>query len=211
MASHSNSLVSIWRSFPSTPFDEWVPSVSNTVMNNGLGVVRSARLIGVQPAELLAVLKLASLDPIDLAEFNDRIPPRTTWLALADARRDEIMNCLDLLKTRPGGFPPSKLISQNIHSENKVDEWDAVLAIKSDTLKHMHYKAGQYKCLNDRALKALNNFAQNKKHGKSFSFAQAQFLQNILKDMANSGAISRNSRDKDQEECDEVLNALGMP
>jgi hypothetical protein len=204
-------LAKIWKQSDSMPFNEWVDAVSTEVMQSGLGVLRSARLIDVQPAEVLAVLKLASLEPEVLSEFSNRVPPRTTWLALADATQDEIIECLDALKKRPKGLFPSKVLGEHIVTNSDSETWERVLEIPASTLQHMYDKSVQYGCLDVKPSGALKNFARRKKNGQAFSLPQAQYLKDILNKMVDAGAISRATHDDDQILCNQVLNALGRP
>lgn len=211
MTETQNKLSIIWNQFDSIPFDEWVEAVSTEVMQSGLGVVRSARLIDVQPAEILAVLKLASLESEELAEFSDRVPPRTTWLTLADATHEEIVECLDALTKRPKGFSPSRVLGEHILINSDANAWESVLEIPASTLLHMFDKSVLYGSLGPKPSRALKNFAHRKKNGQPFSLPQAEFLKNILNQLVDAGAISRNSRDNDQLLCNQVLDALGRP
>lgn len=204
-------LSKIWNQYDSMPFDEWVEAVSSEVMQSGLGVVRSARLIDAQPAEVLAVLKLATLESNELAEFSNRVPPRTTWLTLAEATHEEIIECLDALSKRPKGSSPSKVLGEHILVNNDSNAWEQVLEIPASTLQHMYDKSILYGSLGPRPSGALKNFARRKKNGQPFSLPQAQYLKDILNQLADTGAISRTSRDNDQLLCNQVLDALGRP
>lgn len=204
-------LSKIWNLYDSMPFNEWVEAVSTEVMQSGLGVVRSARLIDVQPAEVLAVLKLASLDSEDLVEFSNRVPPRTTWLTLADATHEEIVECLDALTKRPKGSSPAKVLGEHILISTEANAWEKVLELPASTLKHMYDKSVQYGCLAPRPSGALKSFAHRKKNGQAFSLPQAQYLKDILLQLVDAGAISRNTHDNDQLLCNQVLDALGKP
>lgn len=203
-------LSQVWNQYDEIPFNEWVEAVSTEVMQSGLGVVRSARLIGVQPAEVLAVLKLASLESEDLVEFSTRVPPRTTWLTLADATHEEIIECLDALTKRPKGFSPSKVLEEHILT-NSENTWEKVLELPASTLQHMYDKSVLYGCLAPKPSGALKNFARRKKNGQSFSLPQAQYLKDILSQLVDAGAISRTTHDNDQILCNQVLDALGRP
>jgi hypothetical protein len=95
--------------------------------------------------------------------------------------------------------------------EDSANTWESVLELPATTLAHMLKKSLEYKCLNARAESALKNFASRKRNGQSFTLPQAQFLRSILSQLVDAGAVKRNSRDGDQIECDQVLDALGKP
>jgi hypothetical protein len=211
MAETLTKLSETWNLCESMPFNEWVEAVATEVMLSGVGVVRSARLIDAQPAEVLAVLKLASLDSEDLAEFSNRVPPRTTWLTLADATRGEIIECLDALKKRPKGASPAKILDEHILINSEASEWEKVLELPASTLKHMYDKSVIYGCLGPKPSGALKNFARRKKNGQAFSLPQAQYLKDILIQLVDAGAVSRNTHDNDQLLCAQVIDALGKP
>jgi hypothetical protein len=207
----TTALSALWNRSSSMPFDEWVEAVSSEVLNSKLGVVRAARQIGAQPAEVFAVLKLATLEREELEEFSNRVPPRTTWLKLADASREEIAECLDALTNRPAGTSPSQILDQHMVANAPTDSWEKVLGLPSSTLHHMYEKSIEYGCLNPRASSALRNFANKRRTGQAFTLPQAQFLKSLLTQLVDAGAISRASRDNDQDMCDQVLDALGRP
>lgn len=198
----------LWKSLGSVPFDEWITALAAQVSESGLGIVRFARAIDVQPAEVLAVLKLASLDPEDLATLGNRTPPKTTWLSLADATSEELVACLEALASRPPGSSPFKIVSQHLGASTRTSKWAAVLEIPGSTLEHFWKKHQQWNVLGERSAKALKSFATRKKQGKPFTNPQAQFLTSILEQLVEAGVVSEKKSEKDFDLSAQVLRAL---
>lgn len=199
----------VWQQYGMMPFTEWIVEISQLASESRLGIVRFARAIDRQPAEVLAILKLASLESEDLELIAQQIPPRTTWLTLADADSDGIKACLDALSRRPPGVAPFTIVEEYLKTSAESSTWDGVLALPASVLDHFVKLEVEYKCLNSKARGAFSSFAKKKKQGSSFTPPQAQYLANILMQLVDGGVISSDGKRKDLDKCVQVMKALG--
>lgn len=199
-----------WQSHSELDFPSWVRGVSASVLGSGLGISRAALVAGAQPAEIFAVLKLATMEDADLDMFREVRPPKTLWLAIADANRDALTQFMDVLKQEG-----SKLALPDLRAvltpQSQVDSWTLVSGISEQSLSNMARIAEDYGALNDRGRKALRNFARMRATGRAFTLPQVQYLKGMLEELVRDGRVTRQTRDGNQSACDEVLNALGLP
>lgn len=204
------SLLDIWNKYGEIPFINWVNEFSEAVSKSNLGIVRTAKIIGAQSAEVLAVLKLASLEDVELNLISKHVPPKTTWLLLADGNSEEIVSCLRALEQRTPIEPPFELIEKIIKRNSDSGQRNSVLALPPEVLSHFVEKAKDYNCLTPKVGGAFKRFASMHKNGKEFSLPQAEYLRSILTQLVQNGVISRNPKENDKRMCDQVMDALGI-
>ena len=69
-------------------------------------------------------------------------------------------------------------------------------------------KAEAFQLLNEKSRNALKGFQRTKRSSGSLSIAQVAYAKDLLQQLADGGAIVRESKDGDVEKCDQILDAL---
>lgn len=78
-------IVEAWSERNQSTISEWVKRISDIFANSQSSVIATARVLKVHPAELFAVLNLATLEDDLLEKISESSPPITTWLSLSKA------------------------------------------------------------------------------------------------------------------------------
>lgn len=190
------------------PFDEWVQDVSEAFFETSLGLEDAALWLQSRPAELAAVLRLATLDEDELTLLAEDVPPKTTWFAFSRSDSDGIEAGLDALANLEDGRSAHWAVEESIEEVSGPRPVDRVVEVETDTLVHFAEKAEQYNALWEKGRKALRDIAK-KKQWNDLTEPQKVYLHDLVEQLADQGVISRDSPDDDQALCDEVLDALG--
>lgn len=201
-------LVDLWDS-SRAPFDEWVQSVSRAFYESEFGIEAAAKLLDTSSGELGAVLRLATMEEEALEMLADDVPPKTTWFAFADASTDEIEEGLDALEEMADDETPHTVVKRTIRGIRGPTPEENVAELPGEVFFHMATKAKQYDLLSGKSRKFLFDMGRVRKGGYEMSPKQADWACDVLKEMADKGAIKQDSPDDDQELCDQVLDALG--
>lgn len=201
------NLVDTWDS-SRDPFDEWVESVSRAYYESGYGIEAAAKLLDTTPGEFGAVLSLATLDEEAIERLADDVPPKSTWYAFADASVEEIQAGLDALDEMGDEESPHAVVKSAIREFRGPTPEEKVAELPGDVFLHMSTKAKQYELLSGKARGFLYDIGQLVKAGNDLSQKQADWACDLLNELADNGAVSRDSPDDDQEICDQVLDAL---
>jgi hypothetical protein len=191
-------------------FDDWVREVSRAYFSSRLRLEGASKLLGTTPAELQAVLMLATLDDADLAKLASAPPPKTTWLSLAGAKTLGIEAALEALQHLPSGESPFHAVEDAITRVEGPTALYRVGQLPGATLARMASKAKQYGLLRPQDRQALVSFGIMKQTGKPLSPRQMAYAFNLLTKLLDGGAIKRDSPDADQADCDAVLDALSV-
>lgn len=184
--------------------------VSRLQTRSRLTVGGAAHACGTSPAELQALLDLATLDDADLARVSAANPPTTTWILFAGADSAAIQAGLDRLHTTQPGEPILASVYEAMRSELGPDLDERIAAISGKTLSHLTSKAIQYGKLTSWQQKFLKSISTQRKTGKRLTEKQLTQLRKALVELVELHVVRHDSPDDDQTECDEVLNALRM-
>jgi hypothetical protein len=191
-------------------FDVWVRRVSDAYFASMLRLEAAARLVRTTPAELQAVLNLASIEDNDLEKIARARPPKTTWLTLATASPAAIDAALRALAEMDPHASPYHTVQNAVGSIEGPGVQDRVAALSGATIVHMGKKATQYNVLSPNQRKALLDIGKRKRTGTSLTPPQVAYLTSLLQQLREAGAIKPDSPDGDQQECDAVLAALAQ-
>lgn len=171
----------------------------------------TARVTGATPAQIQALLELATLDDDDLEMVSAANPPATTWFLFASAGSDAIRAGLQaLVSERVAADRPLATVYDAMRSISGPTVDERVAGVSGATLGHLARKANQYDVLTKSARGLLVSMAKRKKTGAPPTEKQLQFLTDVLLQLVQAGVICRDSHDDDQDMCNEVLDALGM-
>lgn len=203
------NLVTSWNQFDSTPFNEWVIDVSDNFFRSGLTLKMAANFLNTQPAELQAVINLAALEDENLAMLAQLKPPNTTWFSLASASTEGLKAAIRALADAKQVDSPFLLVDGAIRAVEGPNTFERIAGLRSEIFGHAAKKAQAYSLLNERGIKALKGWQTRVRSGKTLTPAQMTYADGLLRELVESGAITRNSKDRDQEICDEILDALG--
>jgi len=203
------NLVTSWNQFDSTPFNEWVIDVSDNFFRSGLTLKMAANFLNTQPAELQAVINLAALEDENLAMLAQLKPPNTTWFSLASASTEGLKAAIRALADAKQVHSPFLLVDGAIRAVEGPNTFERIAGLRSEIFGHAAKKAQAYSLLNERGIKALKGWQTRVRSGKTLTPAQMTYADGLLRELVESGAITRNSKDRDQEICDEILDALG--
>jgi hypothetical protein len=192
------------------PLGERSRLVSRLTMKSRLSLEGAARICDASPAEVQALLNLATLDDEDLEMVSRADPPATTWFLFAAADSDWIRAGVEALKTVPNEEPVLRIVYEAMRLQSGPDLDERIAAISGETLGHLSHKAKEYGKLSPKARSFLVDLAKKKRVGVTLTEKQLNWLKSILFELVESGVVCSESPDSDQEVCDEVLAALGM-
>lgn len=201
-------LINAWRNNEDLPFDQWLTNISSAFAATGMTLKIGAVALDVQPAELQAALNLASIDEEDLALLAGANPPPTTWFSLASASTDAIKAALEALKGPGGKHAPYSVVEAAIRNISGPSVLEKVGALPSETFGYAAKKAEAFQLLTEKSRNALKGFQRTKRSSGSLSLAQVAFAKDLLQQLVDGGAISRDSKDGDVEVCNQILDAL---
>lgn len=203
------NLVSAWNQYDIIPFNNWVMEVSDNFFRSGLTLKMAANFLNTQPAELQAVVNLAALEEENLALLAELKPPNTTWFSLASASTEGLKAAIRALAEAKVADSPFLLVDGAIRSVEGPNVFERIAGLRSEIFGHAAKKAQAYSLLNEKGIKALKGWQSRVRSGKTLTPAQMAYADGLLRELVEAGAITRNSKDRDQELCDEVLDALG--
>jgi len=201
-------LVVAWNSLSEKSFDIWIMDVSDAFYRSKLNVGFASDILGVRLAELQAALALAVLDEEELALLAQVIPPKTTWFSLATASADELNAAVGALQ-KFDNESPFKKVEKAIRAIAGPSSLERVGALTSEAFEHAAKKAKNYELLSEKSRNVLKSFARNQRTGKGLTTKQAAYAKDLLQQLADEGAIVRESRDNDVRICDLILDAIG--
>ena len=201
-------LVSAWNNTDDATFDVWIQSVSNAYFESGVGLKFASALLEVRPAELQAALNLATLSETDLSAISQVKLPKTTWFSFASASSEAISSAVEALNSSKGSDSPFFVVERAIREVRGPTSLERVMTLSSTCFTHAAKKAKSYGLLSDKSQGALRNFGASVSSGRQLTLKQAAFAKDLLRQLANGGAISRESRDDDRAICDEILVAI---
>ena len=203
-----SKLVSAWDNFGDSPFDVWIQSVSNAYFESGLGLKFASALLEVRPAELQAALNLATLSEDDLSILAQVKLPKTTWFSFASASSEAITSAIEALHSSKASDSPFFIVERAIREVSGPTSLERVMALSSTCFTHAAKKAKSYGLLSDKSQCALRNFGVSVHSGRPLTLKQAAYAIDLLRQLADGGAISRDSRDEDHSICDAILDAV---
>ena len=88
-------------------------------------------------------------------------------------------------------------------------KYERIASLRSEVFEHAAKKAKTYGLLTERDIKALKGWKTRIKTGKTLTPAQMSYADGLLRSLVDGGAIARNSKDKDIDICNEILDSLG--
>lgn len=207
-------IVEAWSERDQSTISDWVKKVSDIFANSQSSVIATARILKVHPAELFAVLNLATLEDELLEKISGSNPPITTWLSLSKADATGIeagLQALESARKEKNKTSPCQLVDDAIERVGGGGPTSRVAKLESNVIIHAAKKAEEYGALNPKSRAALKRFGSMRKTGKLLTPKQIGYMQGMLEDLVKRGVIKRNSPDNDQELCNQILDALGSP
>jgi hypothetical protein len=200
----------VWKSRDSQDFKTWVLSLAEAFENSPYSLQTASRLIGSRPAELFAILQVATLNDDMLEEFVRVMPPKTSWLSICSSNDEGAQAALVALEKVKGqrSYSPWRTAEAAIETAIGGSVHSKVAHLNSNLIQHALKKAKSYDVLNEKERSALSNFASFKKQGRSLTPKQVAFLQILLTRLVDAEAIRSDSPDGDVNECLEILEAL---
>lgn len=208
--SHIGELVQAWISRDQVPFADWVRSVSRAFYLNRLTLEGAAILLDTSPAELQAVLHLATMEEDDLNLLSELPPPKTTWFSFASADSGGVAAGIAALRDMDRAASPFRVVNAAVREVSGPGQSERVGSLPGNTLMHMAHKAKQYDLLSPKARQFLGSIGRRKKSGTPLTPKQIAYAINVLTDLVDAKVVTRSSPDGDQEHCDAVLDALGV-
>jgi hypothetical protein len=190
------------------PFADWVMGVSAAFEQTDMTLEAAAKLVGVNPAELEAVLHLAMMDEEDLDLLGEEVPPKSTWFLLAGATSEGVREAVRALRAS-ADRPSFEVVEDVLRQVKGPSEEDRVAALPAEVFKHLSAKAKQYDALTPKARKALSDFGTRIKGGRPLTPRQLAWAVDLMEQLADARVVVRNSPDGDQAICDQVLDAIG--
>ena len=200
---------------PGIPLDERALSVSADFYSTGLDLATTAAYINATPSELEALLGLGGLDDDLLKEVATLNPPRTAWTFLNGASEDEVRRALAALsaeRSSDSGHRPADVGELMYRSMVEIADptpEQKVSGLSGADIRHAYDKAVQYKANSKFMDKFMKSVAGARTRGKTLTARQSAKLFELLNQIVDAGAITRDSIDGDVETCDRILDALG--
>lgn len=199
-----------WKDKESLDFKTWVLRLAQDFENSPYSLQSASRQISTRPAELFAILQVATLSEDLLDEFVRVMPPKTAWLSVCSSSElgaKAALSALDLAKGEKS-LSPWRTAEAAIESATGGSVHSKVAQLNSRLISHALKKAKTYDLLNPKERIALSNFASSKKSGKTLTPKQVAYLQILLTRLVEGGALDKDSPDGDVNECLEILEAL---
>lgn len=207
-------IVEAWSERSNLTIADWVKKVSDIFANSQSSVIATARVLKIHPAELFAVLNLATLEEQLLDKISKCNPPITTWLSLSKADAigiEAALQALEAARTEKSRTSPCQLVDEAIERVGGGGPTSRVAKLDSKAILHAAKKAEDYGALNPKSRAAMKKFGSMRKTGKLLTPKQIGYMQGMLEDLVKRGVIKRNSSDGDEELCNQILDALGSP
>lgn len=185
--------------------------VSSLHMRSRMTLEGTARMTGATPAQIQALLELATLDDDDLDIVSEANPPATTWFLFAGGESDAIRAGVEALAASDAqDESPLVGVYDAMRAAAGPTQDERIATISGPTLGHLAHKAKEYNTLSPKARKFLVDIAKRKQTGVSLTEKQLAWLKALLLELVQGGVVCRDSADGDQEACDEVMDALGV-
>ena len=207
-------IVEAWSERNNQTISDWVKKVSDVFANSQSSVIATARVLKIHPAELFAVLNLATLEEQLLEKISQYNPPITTWLSLSKADSvgiEAALEALEAARKEKSRTSPCQLVDDAIERVGGGGPTSRVAKLDSKTILHAAKKAEDYGALTPKSRAALKKFGSMRKTGKLLTPKQIGYMQGMLEDLVKRSVIKRDSSDGDQELCNQILDALGSP
>ena len=205
----------IWND-PDITLGQKINSVAETYYSTGLDLATTAAYIKATPAELDALLELSEFDEDVIEMISKANPPETTWIMLASASEEEVIQAIKALENDGNGtqqkdahLTMSEFVYHTMVEVSGPSVEQRVGNLSGDDIKHILKKGQDFNALDAWQIKFLKSLATQKKRGKVLSEKQSTHLIKIIESLVSKGAITRNSIDGDQDICDRILDALG--
>jgi len=200
----------VWQKKNSLDFKAWVLALAEAFENSPYSLQTASRIIGTRPAELFAILQVATLTDVLLDEFVRVMPPKTSWLSICSSSDDGAQAALQALEKIKGlkNYSPWRTAEAAIETATGGSVHSKVAHLNSTLIRHALMKAKNYDVLNEKERNALSNFAKSKKTGKTLTPKQVAYLQILLTRLVDAEAIRPDSPDGDINECLEIIEAL---
>ena len=199
-----------WNS-PNLTLAERARVVSTLHMRSRMTLEGTARMTGATPAQIQALLELATLDDDELDLVSQANPPATTWFLFAGADAKVIQAGIAALAESSARYEsPLVRAYDAMKAIIGPTQDERIVRISGATLGHLAHKAKQYNVLTPSSRKFLVDLAKRKQTGTQITEKQLKWLKSVLLELVDRGVICRDSADGDQKECDEVLDELGV-
>jgi len=206
---HESPLKDAWAKKGQIQFHQWVLEVAEALNNSDLSLEGASKAIGVNPAEIEAVIQLAFLDEADLSLLSSNPPPPTTWFLLAQMDRVRIEKAMIALGEKSIGIAPSTKLKSLVDGANVEIRVDDIAKLTPEVFKHLADKAGRYASLTEKERTTLSSFGRYRKSHDELTAKQAVWAEGMILNMIDQGAIKRGSTDGDDELCDSILKIFG--
>lgn len=195
---------------------EKIVQISNEFYTVGLDLPTTAAFIKATPVELDSMLALGGLDDEMIEMISKANPPKTTWQLIANASDEEIVQALtalsagqkDLEKSE-SSTSVSEFVYQKMREVAGPTPEQLLARLTGSEIARIRRKGESFNALSDWDIKFLKSVASRVSRDNTLSEKQLATLRRILTNLADKGAIVRNSIDGDQDLCDKVLDALG--
>ena len=206
------SIERAWNS-SSLTLGEKILSISNDFYAVGLDLATTAAFIKATPAELDALMALSFFDEDIISMISEVNPPKTTWALIANGSDEEVKKALSALAESKDSDARNKETFSEFVYQQMIEvagptPIQLISMLTSDELAHVLKKGQDFNALNDWSNKFLKNIVGQKKRGKTLSDKQVGIIIRILGELADAGAIKRDSIDGDIALCTKILDAI---
>jgi len=199
-----------WSS-PSLDLAERARVIAALHMRSRMSLEGTARMTGATPAQIQALLELATMEDADLELVSRAQPPAPTWFLFAGADSAAIRAGLDALGAEADASEPALVgVYDAMRAVAGPTTDERIATISGPTLGHLAHKAKEYDVLSAKSRRFLVDIAKRKNTGAGLTEKQLKWLKDVLLELVQSGVVCRNSADDDQGMCDEVLDAMGV-
>jgi hypothetical protein len=186
-----------------------VMEISKAYTNSQLQFDAAVRILACSAAELQATLYLAGLDEDALSDLSRLEPSITTWYLFASADENAFKAGIDAIKKRKPGESSFMAVFEAMRAASGPTILGRLGALPGKVIWHMAHKAKQYDVLSKGARKFLGDIAKLREKNGRLTPKQLEYLKGVAEELVNKNVISPNSKDNDQDICDEILKSLG--
>lgn len=188
---------------------EKIINISNDFYSFGLDLNTTASFINATPSELEALLSLSELEDDLINQISLINPPKTAWIFLANANNEEIKEALKAIKNPNQKVIFSEIVYKSMLDISGLPPAQKINSLTGSEIKQIRVKAEQYQKLSNNEINFLKSIAASKAKKPELSEKQADWFLSILNRLVDADIISRNSKDKDQDLCNKILDCLG--
>jgi hypothetical protein len=190
----------------------WVRDFANNFYDLGLQGMewRVSKQLRIPLAELVSVLKLASLSDAELSSVAEVNPPRVFWLQIADAKDPDELKALLTKFEKNVQMPSMAAVKKFFEDEIPVTLFDLVRELPAENFWYLAKKTKSvgFGSPKDRSL--LASCAKKRGSGEPITIPQAKWATDIIERLIEGRILTVSELEEDSDENLKILKNLNQ-